>query len=249
MPSENPLVVGAILQLPSVYYRLNAYDLSVGARNDLNHLAALLDRYPGMRIELGSHTDAQGPASYNQQLSQRRSSEAKRYLVQEAQIEASRISAIGYGESQLRNRCADGVPCSSAQHRQNRRTEIKVMHIDNPVEISEYLQQKAREGRKDEYVAKSPSKAPRRSRSDKISVADGKRYWVVAGTFRENSNATKRIQELESLGYVGVSVLKFPGESVHAVVCGKFGKLAEAAQFSRALKEAHEIGAYVRKIK
>ncbi len=248
-PSDNPLVVGSVLQLPSVYYPLDAYDLSIGARNDLNHLAVLLNRYPGMRIELGSHTDAQGPAAYNLELSQRRASEAKRYLVQEAQISSSRISAIGYGEREIRNRCVDGVSCSSAQHRENRRTEIKVIHVDNPVAISDYLQQKAKEGRRDEYEAPRRSNSSSSRSTNTIQATDGKRYWVVAGTFRENSNATKRLQELESLGYVGVSVLTFPGESSHVVVCGKFGQLAEAAQFSRALKEAHEIGAYVRKVK
>ncbi len=248
-PSDNPLVVGSVLQLPSVYYPLDAYDLSMGARNDLNHLAVLLNRYPGMRIELGSHTDAQGSAEYNLQLSQRRASEAKRYLVQEAQISSSRISAIGYGEREIRNRCVDGVRCSSAEHRQNRRTEIKVVHVDNPVAISDYLQQKASEGRRDEYAAPQRGSTSVSSSTSDLQVTDGKRYWVVAGTFRENSNASKRLAELESLGYVGVSVLSFPGETTHVVVCGKFGQLAEAAQFSRALKEAHEIGAYVRKVK
>lgn len=250
MPTDNPLVVGSVLQMPSVYYPLNAADLSVNARNDLNHLAVLMTRYPGMRIELGSHTDAQGPAAYNQQLSQRRASEAKRYLVQEAKIEVSRISAIGYGESKIKNRCRDGVACSSGEHRENRRTEIKVTYVDNPVQISEYLQEKANEGRKDEFVAApAPRPVSTETSTAQLPVVDGKRYWVIAGTFREDSNASKRLRELEKLGYVGVSVLKFPGESNHAVVCGKFGQLAEAAQFSRALKEAHQIGAYVRKIK
>jgi len=249
MPVDNPLVVGSVIQLPSVYYPLNAADLSVGARNDLNHLAVLLQRYPGMRIELGSHTDARGNKAYNQQLSQRRSSEAKRYLVQEAKIDASRISAIGYGESQPRNRCIDGVRCSSAEHRENRRTAIKVIHVDNPAAISDYLQQKASEGRKDEYVAAPKRSTGPRASKGKLPITDGKRYWVVAGTFAEANNATKRKASLEDLGYVGVTVMKFPGEAVNAVVCGKFSALSEAAQFSRALKEAHEIGAYVRKIK
>ena len=35
-----------------------------------------------------------------------------------------RITATGYGESELLNKCADGVTCTPQEHRENRRTEI-----------------------------------------------------------------------------------------------------------------------------
>lgn len=47
-------------------------------------------------------------------------------------IDGSRITARGYGESQLKNKCADGVQCSETEHQQNRRTEIKVTKFDSP---------------------------------------------------------------------------------------------------------------------
>jgi hypothetical protein len=34
--------------------------------------------------------------------------------------------AKGYGEQQLTNKCADGVPCSDEEQQMNRRTEFKV---------------------------------------------------------------------------------------------------------------------------
>jgi outer membrane protein OmpA-like peptidoglycan-associated protein len=34
---------------------------------------------------------------------------------------------MGYGESQLINKCADDVPCSEVEHQQNRRTELKLL--------------------------------------------------------------------------------------------------------------------------
>jgi peptidoglycan-associated lipoprotein len=42
-------------------------------------------------------------------------------------VPAARMTAKGYGETQLVNRCADGVPCTEAEHQQNRRTAFRVL--------------------------------------------------------------------------------------------------------------------------
>jgi len=41
-------------------------------------------------------------------------------------IDAVRLSAKGYGESQLINSCSDGIPCTAAEHQANRRSEFVV---------------------------------------------------------------------------------------------------------------------------
>ena len=46
--------------------------------------------------------------------------------------EKSRISGKGYGESQLVNRCKNGVECSEEEHRKNRRIELKITGILKP---------------------------------------------------------------------------------------------------------------------
>ena len=46
-----------------------------------------------------------------------------------ANLSPTRIVAKGYGESQLVNQCADGIPCSEEEHQANRRTEFKVLEI------------------------------------------------------------------------------------------------------------------------
>ena len=38
-------------------------------------------------------------------------------------ITPDRVSSKGYGETQLLNKCADGVKCTEAEHAINRRTE------------------------------------------------------------------------------------------------------------------------------
>lgn len=80
----------------------------------------------GVRVEIASHTDSRGSDSSNRDLSQRRAQAVTNYLISKG-INPSRIVSNGYGESQLLNRCADGVSCSEREHRANRRTQFRII--------------------------------------------------------------------------------------------------------------------------
>ncbi|MBF4983744.1 OmpA family protein, partial [Nonlabens mediterrranea] len=67
-----------------------------------------------------------GSNAYNKTLSQNRASAARDYIASQG-IDANRVVGIGYGETRLLNRCADGIECSAAEHQINRRTEMKVI--------------------------------------------------------------------------------------------------------------------------
>jgi OmpA family len=86
---------------------------------------------PQIKIELGSHTDARGADQYNMSLSDRRAVAAVDYLTSTQGVDNERITAKGYGESQLVNRCDDGVNCAENDHQLNRRTEIKITGISD----------------------------------------------------------------------------------------------------------------------
>jgi outer membrane protein OmpA-like peptidoglycan-associated protein len=58
-------------------------------------------------------------------LSQARAQSVVDYLSQHG-IDASRLSAKGYGETQPVNGCVNGVPCTEDQYQANRRTTFKV---------------------------------------------------------------------------------------------------------------------------
>jgi outer membrane protein OmpA-like peptidoglycan-associated protein len=57
-----------------------------------------------MAIELGTHTDCRNTFDYNKALSQRRADSAVAYIMKSG-INPFRLSAKGYGESQLLNKC------------------------------------------------------------------------------------------------------------------------------------------------
>ena len=48
------------------------------------------------------------------------------YLIAKG-IDRSRLTARGFGETQLVNYCGNGVECTEAEHQQNRRSEFIVV--------------------------------------------------------------------------------------------------------------------------
>ncbi|MGI6521438.1 MAG: OmpA family protein [Fermentimonas sp.] len=114
------------LRLDNIHYDTGKSDIRPDARPELDRLVQFLNDNPEVRVELSSHTDSRSSADYNLKLSQQRADEAKKYIVSKG-IDANRVVSVGYGESRLLNRCADGVECSEEEHQLNRRTEIKMI--------------------------------------------------------------------------------------------------------------------------
>ncbi len=113
-----------------INYSSGSSSLNADARRVVDdRLLSLLRERPNIRIQINSHTSSVGSAGGNQALSERRSKGVADYLVSRG-INRGRLVTRGYGESQLKNRCADGVNCSEAEHAVNRRTEFRVLNID-----------------------------------------------------------------------------------------------------------------------
>ncbi|MBK6282454.1 MAG: OmpA family protein [Draconibacterium sp.] len=121
--------VGQKFVMENIFYNYDKWDILPESEIELNKLIEIMNDNPSWKVELGSHTDARGSDSYNEVLSQKRSDSAVDYIVNKG-IETNRIKAKGYGETQLINRCKNGVECSDDEHRQNRRTEFKILEMD-----------------------------------------------------------------------------------------------------------------------
>lgn len=70
----------------------------------------------GYHFKIAGHTDAAGSLEYNQKLSERRAATVREFLVLNG-VDASRLSSIGYGKTQLKD---PGAPFDNV----NRRVEI-----------------------------------------------------------------------------------------------------------------------------
>jgi outer membrane protein OmpA-like peptidoglycan-associated protein len=110
-----------------ILYDYNSARITADSKGIIdNNLLKLMKDKPGLNIEILSHTDSRGNSDYNKSLSQQRAQSVVNYLVNKG-IDRERLVAKGLGETQLLNRCADGVECTEEEHQKNRRTEFRII--------------------------------------------------------------------------------------------------------------------------
>lgn len=88
----------------------------------LKKAVKFVKKYPGFKIGIEGYTCSIGTEKYNQGLSERRAGAVKKYLIKEGRIDAKRVAAIGYGESDpiASNKTKEGRV-------KNRRVEILIL--------------------------------------------------------------------------------------------------------------------------
>ncbi len=119
--------LGKILNLNPIYFDFDKYYIRQDASVELAKVIAVLQEYPAMKIDVRSHTDSRGNDEYNRILSSNRNKSTIDYIVEKGKISRDRLTGQGYGESQLVNECANGVPCSGEKHQLNRRSEFIIV--------------------------------------------------------------------------------------------------------------------------
>ncbi|MBB6237056.1 outer membrane protein OmpA-like peptidoglycan-associated protein [Pedobacter sp. AK013] len=118
--------INKAIKLENIYYDFDKSNIRADATIELDKLVKIMTDNPTIWIELGSHTDSRGNDAYNLALSQRRADAAVQYIIDRG-ISKNRITAVGYGETRLLNKCTNGVQCTAAEHQLNRRTEFKIV--------------------------------------------------------------------------------------------------------------------------
>ena len=106
-----------------IYFDLDKWNIRPDAALELEKILDVMKQYPDMKIDVRSHTDSRQTFKYNEKLSDRRAKSTMSWLVKNG-IDSSRLTGKGYGETQLVNKCADGVKCSEEEHQANRRSEF-----------------------------------------------------------------------------------------------------------------------------
>jgi outer membrane protein OmpA-like peptidoglycan-associated protein len=134
------IVIDKAIVLENIYYDLDESYIRPDAALELDKLVAILNDNPEIKIELSSHTDSRATAEYNMDLSKRRAQAAVSYIIDNG-INPDRITARGYGETQLivSDNEINQLPTEEekeAAHQINRRTEFKILEY-NKIEIEE----------------------------------------------------------------------------------------------------------------
>ncbi|MBN1240610.1 MAG: OmpA family protein [Gammaproteobacteria bacterium] len=110
------------LRLDGVNFELNSAQLTPGASETLRRVAESLRGEPNLRAEIAGHTDSSGADDYNMRLSQQRAESVREFLISQG-VEADRLRARGYGETQP----VAGNDTESGRA-MNRRVEFRVVN-------------------------------------------------------------------------------------------------------------------------
>jgi outer membrane protein OmpA-like peptidoglycan-associated protein/tetratricopeptide (TPR) repeat protein len=120
--------LGKCFGIKMIYFDFDKSNIRTEAALDLEKILDVLNQYPTMKLDIRSHTDSRGSAKYNESLSDRRAKSTIKWLIKNG-IKSNRLTAKGYGESQLVNKCADGVECTEEEHQLNRRSEFIITEL------------------------------------------------------------------------------------------------------------------------
>ncbi|MGZ3884273.1 MAG: OmpA family protein [Bacteroidia bacterium] len=116
-----PIDTGSVVELKNIFFDVNKWDLKPESKAELEKLILFLTKNPGVKIELGGHTDNSGDKAFNKTLSANRAKAVYDYLITTGKINAARLSYKGYADTRPK------VPNDSPENKaKNRRTEFKV---------------------------------------------------------------------------------------------------------------------------
>lgn len=119
--------LAVLLNLEPIYFDYDKSYIRPDAEIELAKVIRYMKEYPNVKVDVRSHTDSRGRDAYNLALSERRNASTKAYIIDKGKINSNRISGKGYGETQLTNRCSNGVKCTKEEHQANRRSEFIVV--------------------------------------------------------------------------------------------------------------------------
>src|SRR5260221_8163857 len=116
-----PIEAGLIVRLKNIQFNFGKTTLHPDSFEELSNVIELLQKNPGLKLEIGGHTDSDGPDDYNLWLSQARAQSVVDYLISQGAT-TEQLVAKGYGETKP----IDTHDTQSAKST-NRRVEFTVL--------------------------------------------------------------------------------------------------------------------------
>lgn len=91
--------VGKPIVFENLEFEDDSYELNDRIEPKLNYLISFLKKYPMFRLEVKGHTDSDGEAKYNLDLSRKRASMIRNYITKAGGFDDEMITAQGFGET------------------------------------------------------------------------------------------------------------------------------------------------------
>jgi outer membrane protein OmpA-like peptidoglycan-associated protein/tetratricopeptide (TPR) repeat protein len=129
---EVGLDLAKLIDIKPIYFDRSKFNIRADAAIELDKIVKIMNEYPTMEIELGSHTDCRGTIQQNETLSKNRAIASAEYIKKKIS-NPNRIYGKGFGESKLISDCpCEGAvksTCTEDEHQQNRRTEFIIVKM------------------------------------------------------------------------------------------------------------------------
>jgi outer membrane protein OmpA-like peptidoglycan-associated protein/bisphosphoglycerate-dependent phosphoglycerate mutase len=234
-----------LFKINPIYFDYDKFNIRKDAAIELDKIVEIMNKYPNLVIELGSHTDCRGTAQYNQKLSDSRAKSSAAYIASKI-TNPDRIYGIGYGEYKLTNGCAcEGTKqakCSEEEHQLNRRTEFIIVGKDGLENIDKEkleLMKKNANFMSGSSSSNSVSTGKalvwnNKALIDKVAKSDSakKEKILIVGSFKNSSmadltakaldkNGFKVYQEDSKLGFIRVGAYVYVTDEAEAELLKK----------------------------
>lgn len=127
-----------VAEIDMIFFDFDKSYIRPDAQKGLDRIVELMNQYPELVIELGSHCDCRGTEGYNVGLSDRRAKSTADYIKQRIS-NPERIFGKGYGKTRLLNECECesrlDSNCSEEEHQMNRRSEFRIISGSDNLKI------------------------------------------------------------------------------------------------------------------
>jgi len=105
-----------------VNFKFDSYEVTEDSLTEIKDFATFMNERATYKASIEGHTDSKGSAAYNQKLSENRAKAVTNLIISEGNVDASRLSSVGKGESEP---IADNA--TKAGRAENRRTVAKII--------------------------------------------------------------------------------------------------------------------------
>lgn len=122
------IAIGKPVVFRGIDFKKKEWQMKVESGDSLEALVQLMERNPRLQVEIGAYTDSRGSDADNLKLTQKRAEIVVQYLATRG-IRNDRMTAKGYGEAKLLNKCVNGILCIEEDHQVNNRIEVIVKNI------------------------------------------------------------------------------------------------------------------------
>ncbi|RZW46790.1 MAG: hypothetical protein EX263_09055, partial [Flavobacteriaceae bacterium] len=124
-----PLILDNQIVINPIFFDFDKWNIRTDAKYELENIVDVMRQHPSMVIKIESHTDSRGSDRYNMKLSDRRAKSTRNYIISRGIAKQRIESALGFGETQLLNKCSNGVKCTEEEHQLNRRSYFYIVSV------------------------------------------------------------------------------------------------------------------------